>query len=388
MLNHDPRLPSSVQLNLDYAAPEFVMDSEASPSMDLFSLGLLIISLYTHPHSSPIQTHNSVSTYRRLLSSPSTVPNASNQFLSTRPLPKGLAETLLPRLLTRRPANRLTAREFQESPYFDNMMVSTIRFLDNFPAKTPGEKSSFLRGLVKVLSQFPRSVLEKKMLPMLVEELKDKEMLPLILPNIFGIVERTSGRTFSEKVLPRLKTIFFPHGQQTAEQKTKSLPGTEKDQNLQSGLSVILDNMQLVIDNTSAREFKEDILPLIHLALESANHSLQDKSLRSLSIFLPALDFPTLKNELFPVISTVFSKTTSLGIKIRGLEAFCVVLGGEVEGGSDGLDGMSGDGSAKKKGTGPTLDKYTVQEKMVPLLRGIKTREPAVMVSISIHDRR
>src|SRR5690606_31658199 len=99
MLNNDPRLPSSVQLNLDFAAPEFVMDSEATPSMDLFSLGLLIISLYTHPHSSPIQTHNSVSTYRRLLSSPSTVPNASNQFLSTRPLPKGLAETLLPRLL-------------------------------------------------------------------------------------------------------------------------------------------------------------------------------------------------------------------------------------------------------------------------------------------------
>jgi hypothetical protein len=26
------------------------------------------------------------------------------------------------------------------------------------------------------------------------------------------------------------------------------------------------------------------------------------------------------------------------------------------------------------------LDKYTIQEKVVPLLRGIKTKEPAIMV--------
>lgn len=381
MINYDPRLPPSVQLALDYAAPELVIDSEATPSMDMFSLGLLIISLYTFPHNSPLQTHNSVSTYRRLLTSPSTVPNQTNQFLSTRPLPKGLAETLLPRLLTRRPANRLSAREFQESPYFDNMLVSTIRFLDNFPAKTPGEKNNFLRGLVKVLNQFPRTVLEKKMLPTLVEEMKDRDILPLILPNIFGIVERTSGRVFSEKVLPKLKAIFFPHDYQAADAKKKEPSAAEKGQSLQSGLSVILDNMAMIIENTSAKEFKDDALPLIHLALDSSNHSLQDKALRALPVILPALDFPTLKNELFPVIATVFSKTTSLGIKIRGLEAFFVLLGGEPEGSADGLDGFAGNGNAAKKVKGPTLDKYTVQEKLVPLLKAIKTKEPAVMVS-------
>jgi SCY1-like protein 2 len=56
----------------------------------------------------------------------------------------------------------MTAKEFQQSAYFDNILISTIRFLDSLPAKTPSEKSQFMRGLSRVLPSFPKSVLEKK----------------------------------------------------------------------------------------------------------------------------------------------------------------------------------------------------------------------------------
>lgn len=93
------------------------------------------------------------------------------------------------------------------------------------------------------------------------------------------------------------------------------------------------------------------------------------------------MDFSTIKNELFPVIASVFSKTSSLGIKVRGLEAFVVLCGGsnDESGGNDGLDGIAT--QTKKQSSSTALDKYTMQEKIVPLIKGIKTKEPAVALA-------
>jgi SCY1-like protein 2 len=98
---------------------------------------------------------------------------------------------------------------------------------------------------------------------------------------------------------------------------------------------------------------------------------------------LSALDFSTIKNEVFPVIATVFSKTSSLGIKIKGLEALRTLCGGGQATEDDGLNGMGGTKS-KPKMNSVILDKYTIQEKVVPLLKAIKTKEPAVMVGLAL----
>ncbi|KAI1111295.1 kinase-like domain-containing protein [Nemania sp. NC0429] len=373
-LNLDPRLPRYVQINLDYTSPDFVLDNNLTTFADMFSLGLLCIALYNSPHRSPIETSGSISAYRRIFTSSSTVPSAGNDFLSKRPLPKDLANHVLPRLITRRPAQRMTAREFQESQYFDNILVSTIRFLDAFPAKTPSEKSSFMRGLNKVLPSFPKSVMEKKVLPALLEELKDKELLSLILQNVFKILSLlpSSRRAFGEKVSPKLKEIFVDNAKQTQ----------EKDTARDAGLMVVLENTNLIAENTLGKAFKDDVLPILLTAIESSTPSLVDAALRGLPNILPILDFSTIKNELFPIIATVFSKTNSLAIKVRGCHAFVILCGGsnEASSGDDGLDGLASD-KKKKTSSSSALDKYTMQEKIVPLIKAIKTKEPAVMMA-------
>jgi SCY1-like protein 2 len=115
------------------------------------------------------------------------------------------------------------------------------------------------------------------------------------------------------------------------------------------------------------------MLPILVLGLDSPTHSLVDKALRCLSTILKVLDFSTIKNELFPVVAAVFSRTSSLAIKIRGLEAFVILCGGTNE--SETIEDES---SGLKS---QILDKYTVQEKIVPLMRVIKTKEPAVMMA-------
>ncbi|KAF1951462.1 kinase-like protein [Byssothecium circinans] len=376
VLNHDARLPPYVQLNLDYTSPDFVMDGSITPAADMFSLGMLIIALYNSPHKSPLEFHGSQSSYKRAFSASSSVPNKTNNFMCSQSMPRDVVNGVLDRLITRRPAQRLNAQEFQQAQYFDNILVSTIRFLDSLPAKTPNEKNQFMRGLPRILKDFPKSVMEKKVLPALLEEMKDRELLALVLQNVFKIISTlpSGKRAFTEKVIPKLRETFL-----TA---TKGVT-QERDSLKEAGLMIVLENMNVAAQNCGGKEFKDDILPIINYALESPTHSLVDAALRTLPVALPILDFSTTKNELFPVIATIFAKTSSMGIKIRGLEAFKTLCGG----GNDEQDGLQGDGltgiveQPKTKPNVSILDKYTIQEKVVPLLRGIKTKEPAVMMA-------
>lgn len=248
-LNPDPRLPRSVQINLDYTSPDFVMDSNLTTSADMFSLGVLCVALYNSPHRSPIETSASISSYKRIFSSSATAPSVNNNFLSSRPLPRELAHQVLPRLITRRPAQRMTAKEFQNSEYFDNVLVSTIRFLDSFPAKTPNEKAQFMRGLNKVLPSFPKSVMEKKLLPALLEELKDRDLVSLILQNVFKIIELlpSGRRAFGDKVRTQLKELFV----------TNVKNAQEKDPARDAGLMVVLENLTAITNNCGGKEFKD-----------------------------------------------------------------------------------------------------------------------------------
>ncbi|KAL9101702.1 MAG: hypothetical protein Q9163_003067 [Psora crenata] len=374
---HDPRLPRSVQLDLDYTSPDFAMDNNISTSADMFSLGLLLLALYNSPHISPIRSNNNLSTYKRLFSSSSTTPSTTNNFLCSRPLPNDLKSAVLPRLITRRPAQRMNAREFQQSAFFDNILVSSIRFLDALPAKTPNEKTQFMRGLPKILDQFPKSVLDKKVLPALLEETKDRELLSLILQNVFKIVQifPSSQRAMSDKILPQLKVIFT---------NGSKVGIAERDTAKVAGLAVLLENMALIGDNCNGKEFKDYMLPIIILGLESPTHAIVHKSLSCLPTILSILDFSSIKNELFPTVASVFSKTNSLGIKVRGLEALVILCGGSEEDSTDvgnDLDGAGNGGKKSNARNSAVLDKYTVQEKVVPLLKAMKTKEPAVMMA-------
>ncbi|KZZ93518.1 Protein kinase-like domain protein [Ascosphaera apis ARSEF 7405] len=417
VLHHDPRLSPSVQLDIDFTSPDFVIDANVSPAADMYSLGLLIVALYNSPHRSPIKSNQNPTTYRKLISSSSSIPSASNSFLCSRPIPQALKTSVLPNLLARRPAQRLNSREFQQSKYFDNVLVSTIRFLESFPAKTQNEKAQFLRGLRRVLDEFPGAVLQRKVLPALLEETKDRELLPLLLQNVMKIIKAIPGaiKVVPEIILPKFKEIFLSgHGGKNEDK--------DRDSNRDAALMVILSDLPLLAENCSGRQFKEgesivndhmyiryfannslDVLPLVHLGLDSHTHALIDSALKCLPVLLPILDFASIKDDVFPPIAHVFAHTNSLQIKTRALDCFVLLCGGEVGNGTskgmdvgamdDGLSGIPQQSSSSvssrnggrttqsKKPSASILDKYTVQEKLVPLLKSMKTKEPAVMMA-------
>ncbi|CAN6652871.1 hypothetical protein TRVA0_026S00782 [Trichomonascus vanleenenianus] len=323
---YDPRLPGFIQINLDFSAPELVLDRRLEPGNDVFSLGCLIICIYIQ--RPPFRTNNNPSTYKSELASISRI-------LRDQKIPQYLSG-ILPRLITRNAIERITLEDLKHSEFFDNPLIRTINFLNDFPAKLLSEKKTFLNGLQSILPQFPKSVLQRKILQSLIEDIeKEPNILYLILQNVFAIGKDMSQLGFTEKILPALAKVKNEFGCQLA----------------------IHDNLEVLTSRLSDNEFTESILPIVINMLATAPAENQASLLTKINIIASKLDFITMKNEVFPVIGTVFGKTTSLSVKLEAVKAFRVLI--ELK----------------------TLDKFAVTEKLLPLLSAMKTREPKILLA-------
>ncbi|KAI1302427.1 hypothetical protein EDD11_005618 [Mortierella claussenii] len=345
-LSRDPNVPTPVeywdydhelhpycQRDLNYQAPEYVLDQRLDPSNDMFGIGCLAYSVLNK--GTPLfQTRGNLNSYRQQ------IERISQQQYEK--FPAHLADAMT-RLITREPSMRMNAVEFQSSKFFDNILVSTMKYMESFAEKTRDDKSQFMKGLLRVLPQFPERVLHKKILPCLLDELKDHALLPYTLPNVFYIIQRMSPKEFEEKVLPSLKPIFLVR---------------EPMQNLLT----LLEKIELLHEKASGAVFKEDIMPLMYCALEPKNPpSVQEKALKTVPGIMEALDYTTVKASLFPRISTLFSQTTTLSVKVNTLLCFLTIM--------------------------KILDKFTITEKLIPLLRNIKTREVTVtMATLQVYQ--
>ena len=229
-----------------------MIESKVTAKADMFSLGLLIVAIYSSPHRSPINVSHSVTAYKKLLNVPSNFPTKSNNFLSSKQLPKQILSDVLPRLLMRNTDQRISAKELQHSSYFDNILVSAIKFLESFPTKSKNEKNQFLRGLPRILDQFPTKVLEKKILPGLMEEVKDREILSLILQNTLKICQHLppSSTAFAEVVLPKLRVVFLTNN-------TAKAQSVRNDTSNDAGIVMILENLAEVSKKCSRKQFKD-----------------------------------------------------------------------------------------------------------------------------------
>ncbi|KAI7859992.1 hypothetical protein BDC45DRAFT_166554 [Circinella umbellata] len=330
--DYNDYLPEACQINLDYAAPEFILDNEVTQANDMFALGCLAYAI--HNKGVPLlHTFNNLRTYERKIQ--------GLNMMDYKNMPPHFQDVIRS-LLARYPSQRITAEEFQSSKYFDNILVSTMKFLESFPEKTREEKSQFMKGLVRVLNQFPDRVLKRKILPQLLEELKNHQLLPYTIPNVFTIVEQLNQREFCELVLPSLKPVF----------QVRDPP---------QNLIVLLEKLDTLQSKTPRETFRDDIMPLVYASLEAPTPLVQEKALRIVPQLSEALDYTTVKNAVFPRVQNLFVQTTVLSVKVSTLICFHSLI--------------------------KVIDKYTMQEKLVPLLKNIKTKEPAVMLStLAVYD--
>ncbi|KAI9327549.1 kinase-like domain-containing protein [Obelidium mucronatum] len=321
--------------SLDFLAPEAVLDSRVDSRSDIWSLGCLIYAIFNQGVS-PLYTNDNLQSYR------SKVGAVHLHVDVAKNVPSSLVEPLQ-RMIQKDPASRLSLAEFQTSAFFDNILVSTISFLEAFVEKNQISKAQFLKGLVKMLPQFSMKLVNRKILPALLNEIKDPLMTPFVLPNIFWISEHSTNEEFNARILPALKSVF----------KITDPP---------QAILLLLSRMDIFLKKVpSAEVFKQDVMPLVYSALDIPVPQVQEQAIKMIPSLLSKLDFTSTKSILFPKIQAIYLSTTSLSIRIA-----CLIT----------IHGML-----------KILDKFTIVEKLIPVLKQNKVREAGLLLAIlAVYD--
>ncbi|KDE06107.1 SCY1 protein kinase [Microbotryum lychnidis-dioicae p1A1 Lamole] len=331
---YDHGLPATIQRNYDYIAPEYILDeANPTPANDMYSLGCILHSIHTHA-GPPFQNRQSLSNAR------TNIEEGLSRGM-VRPQWRRLteeAQSALGQLVTRYPNQRISAAAFLAHGYFSSLLVSTLNFIarDAFASQSTEAQTGFLKGLLIVLPQFSDKVNRRKVLPSLLEETNKTHLIPFLLPNIAYIGQRMDVDAFRSQVLPHLIPLF----------KIKDPP---------QAILALLDSLPLFSEKSTPTSFREEVMPLVYYSLESDNPVVLEKALKEVPSLCETLDYTTVKQTLFPKITTVFTKTTMLSVKVNTLICFHSMTS--------------------------TLDKFTITERLVPLLAKIKTKEPAVMLA-------
>ncbi|KAG6833472.1 hypothetical protein H0H87_006044 [Tephrocybe sp. NHM501043] len=323
----DGRVPGYIQRSFDYMAPEYALDEQLLTASDMYSLGCVIYAVHCKSKT-PYKTHGSLGGLREHAGKPISGMETLDHEL----------QVLLRSLISRHASNRPTPTTLPSHPFFSSLPISTLNFLDrsNFTSKTREEKISFMKGLTSVLDKFSEGLRTRKILPSLVEEMKDTHLLPYILPNVFAISTMLSPSQFANIVLPSLKPLF----------SIKEPP---------QNMLTLLDNLSMLQSKTEKHVFREHVLPLVYNALESEHAVVQERALKTIPDLCESIDYAEVQGVLFPRVALVFTKTRILTVKVATLVTFLTMV--------------------------KTLDQSSLTQKLVPLLSKIRTKEPAVMMA-------
>lgn len=198
------------------------------------------------------------------------------------------------------------------------------------------QKSKFYKGLPQIIKDFPHRINQQHILPALLKEFVNPQMVPFVLPNIFLIASNGTKDEYRQ-VHVHMKPIL-------------------KLQEPIQILLILVQNIELLLKLTPSEDLQADVLPMLYRALETDTQQIQEMCLAFLPAYASNVDYRTIKNGILPRIRNLCLSSQNTKIVVN-----CLVCIGKL------LEHM---------------DKWMVLDDVVPFLMNIKTREPPVIMAI------
>ncbi|CAG9562341.1 unnamed protein product [Danaus chrysippus] len=319
------------QPSLDFLAPEYILSATHSPASDIYSLGMVIYSLHSTGHNTLGNVGNEYSKYKRFVNELKTLSPSRLMCVN-----EGLRE-YVKLMLNVTPELRPDPHQFLKIPYFEDVGVKTLNYLDSMFQWDNLQKSQFYKGLPQIIQKMPHRICIYRILPCLTKEFVNPPMVPFVLPNVLLIAENSSKEEYVKYILPVLKPVML----------------------IQDPIQILLifmQKMELLLKLTPGDEVKTEILPMLYRALESDAQQIQELCLSVLPTFASLIDYPAMKNALLPRIKKLCMSTNYISVRVNCL----LCLGKLLE----------------------HLDKWLVLDEIIPFLPQIPSREPAVLMGI------
>ncbi|KAI5699848.1 hypothetical protein M8J75_009780 [Diaphorina citri] len=188
--------------NYDYLAPECLDPTrQLTPARDMFSLGATICAVYNNGKSI-ISSDQNITFYKKSIQDLRSINSARLSDID-----EGLRE-LVKMMLNTSPELRPDNHDFLKSPYFDDIGVKTLNYLDSIFQWDNLEKSKFYKGLPQIMEKLPHRINTNRILPCLMKEFINSSMVPFVLPNVLYIAEQCSQQEFTRDVLPHLIPVM------------------------------------------------------------------------------------------------------------------------------------------------------------------------------------
>uniref|UniRef100_A0A8D8SYS2 SCY1-like protein 2 n=2 Tax=Cacopsylla melanoneura TaxID=428564 RepID=A0A8D8SYS2_9HEMI len=317
--------------NYDYLAPECLDPTrQLTTASDMFSLGALICAVH-NKGKSIISADQNISYYKRAVQELRTVPPTCLLNID-----EGLREHVK-MMLNFSPELRADNHDFLKSPYFDDIGVKTLNYLDSIFQWDNLEKSKFYKGLPQIMEKLPHRISTNRILPCLIKEFINTSMVPFVLPNVLYIAEQCTQQEFTRDILPYLIPVM-------------------KVQEPIQVLLIFMQKMEVLLKLTPPEQVKSEVLPLLYRALESESQQIQELCLSVLPSLANLIEYPAMKNALLPRIKRLCISTSHISVRVNSL----VCLGKLIE----------------------YLDKWLVLDEVLPFLPQIPSRDPAVLMGI------
>lgn len=361
-------------VNLNYTAPELVIDNPAKLDFanDIWSLGCLVYYLFNHDNLINCFESNSINDYKREFQK--FLQKFYNHRLSElKYLLKNIPEPLYPLLqqsLARYPHDRITITQFIESEYFNGSLIKAMWFVDEFSTKNIDEKLIFIKKLAEsdLISEFPVKFKSSKLLNLMVEVITNElnvltnpidpsidKLISYALTCVFKIGSSLSILSFQDRIF----TELFKDTKQKNKVYTKLL-----NSSVRSRLTIV-ENFDILQAKANEKDFVELIKKSVDIFLTSSSSEsadqqikLQELFLEKLPNFIEKIEFPYLKNTLFPLLCLVFKSTTILSTKLATIEVFEKLV--------------------KKN----VIDKVIIVDQLLPILKNLKSRDKRVVTSV------
>ncbi|CAL4058588.1 unnamed protein product, partial [Meganyctiphanes norvegica] len=327
---YDSKKQPTSQPNLNYLAPEYALTHSLDAAADLYPLGVLIYAIFNEGR--PLfNNHDDFSVFKKNCCE---LKNPSS--LKINSIPEGLRDQVR-LLLNATPQLRPDALQLTKIPYFDDVGVKTLNYLDQMFQWDNMQKSQFYKSLPTILPQMPHRIAVYRIVPSMVKECINPTMIPFVLPVILQVAERATKEEFIQHILPYLKPIM-------------------KITDPVQVMLLLMQKMELLLGKTPPEDVKSDVLPMLYRSLECDTQQIQELCLSIIPSCAQLVEHSAMKNALLPRIKKLCLGTSYLSVRVN-----CLVCVGKI------LE---------------HLDKWLVMDDVFPFMQSVPSREAPVVMAI------
>ncbi|KAI2802790.1 SCY1-like protein 2 [Blomia tropicalis] len=331
-------LPDSsldIQPNYTYCAPEYFREpSSVDASADIFSLGMLTLTLYNQ--GIPLCPFN-----QQFLFSPGKFAAEVEVKLSSNACMLSVPEDSrkhIRLLLSFDTKLRPDAQQISKMQIFQDVLVRALQYFDSLFQWDNAQKAQFYKSFPDILDKMPKRVRLRRIVLGLSKEFVNPEMVPFVLPNLIQIAKDTDDEEFHTWIVPELIPVF------------------KYKEPIQIGI-YLLQNMDFLVKKFKSKpdSLREHIVPMIYRFLESDAYQIQELCLQVIPTVIHLIDYSGAKNMLLPRIKKLVLNTKLLSVRVN-----CLVCLGKI------LE---------------HLDKWIVLDEVLTLVMQMPSREPAVIMA-------